>query len=129
MLEINSCNYDTYYKILEVMGFELFDQYGQVQKISAVAQKNLKATLLEYQKIWPRVDSHIRIAMKWVEGDEFNQLLKQFVRPLLIKGVPSVMNNLKEFYTNDVKIAQIQELLFSYLASMDKTMTLEESDL
>jgi hypothetical protein len=37
MLEINSFNYDTYFKILEVMGFELFDQYGQVQKISAVA--------------------------------------------------------------------------------------------
>lgn len=25
MLEINSCNYDTYYKILKTMGFELFD--------------------------------------------------------------------------------------------------------
>lgn len=70
----------------------------------------------------------MRIAMKWVEGDDFADLLKQFVRPLLIKGVPSVMNNLKEFYTNDAKIAQIKDLLFSYLASMDKTMTLEESD-
>jgi hypothetical protein len=48
MLEINSCNYDTYYKILETLGFELFDQFGQVQKISKVAQKNLKTTLLEY---------------------------------------------------------------------------------
>jgi len=128
MLEINSCNYDTYYKILKTMGFELFDQYGAVKKQSADEQKRIKQTLLEYQKIWPRVDAHIRIAMKWVEGDDFKTLLKQFIRPLLIKGVPSVIQAMKEFYADDAKIAIIQEVLFEFLASMDKQMTLDPTD-
>jgi hypothetical protein len=41
MLEMNSCNYDTYYKILAVMGFELFDRFGNVQSISQQEQKRL----------------------------------------------------------------------------------------
>lgn len=45
--------------------------------------------------------------MKWVEGDNFATLLKQFVKPLLIKGVPSVIQSLKEFYSNKEKVAQI----------------------
>lgn len=48
MLEINSCNYDTYYKILKTMGFELFDQYGNVQRISKDDQARLLQTMLEY---------------------------------------------------------------------------------
>ena len=35
MLEINSANYDTYYKILKVMEFDLFDEFGNVKSISA----------------------------------------------------------------------------------------------
>jgi hypothetical protein len=46
--------------------------------------------------------------MKFVSGDDFSRLLKLFVNPLLIKGVPSVIQDLKEFYTDSQKTLIIE---------------------
>lgn len=48
MLEINSANYDTYYKILKVMEFDLFDEFGNVKSISAQEQQRLMTTIIAY---------------------------------------------------------------------------------
>ena len=50
-----------------------------------------------------------RIALKLLKGDLFKAALKKFVRPLLIKGAPSVMTDLKELYHDSEKVAGIQE--------------------
>jgi hypothetical protein len=42
--------------------------------------------------------------MKWLDGDDFAKLLKTFIRPLLIKGAPSVIQDLKEFYSDAGKV-------------------------
>ena len=48
MLEINSANYDTYYKILKVMDFDLFDKFGNVKSISNDEQQRLMTTITSY---------------------------------------------------------------------------------
>ena len=51
-----------------------------------------------------------------------------YVKPLLIKGVPSMMQNLKEFYSDEDKVERIGTLLDGYLKSMEKEMTLNPDD-
>jgi len=46
----------------------------------------------------------------------------------LIKGVPSVIQEIKEFYKNPSKVKLIEDQLLAYLASMDKEMTLSPGD-
>jgi tetratricopeptide (TPR) repeat protein len=69
-----------------------------------------------------------RLAMKWLDGKDFSQHLNKFVKPLLIKGAPSVIQDLKEFYGDELKIAMIEKLLFSYLEQMKANSTLEKGD-
>jgi len=51
------------------------------------------------------------------------------VRGLLVKGAPSVMQDLREFYEDVAKVAIIESLLLGWLANMDKQMTFEDDDL
>jgi hypothetical protein len=57
--------------------------------------------------------------MKWLEGAEFDRALAIWMKPLLIKGAPSVIQDLKEFYTNPTKVKSIETLLLQYLKHMD----------
>jgi len=66
--------------------------------------------------------------MKWLDGEEFSQNLNKFIKPLLIKGAPSVIQDLKEFYGNAEKVALIEKLLFSYLEQMNASSILEKDD-
>lgn len=50
------------------------------------------------------------------------------MKPLLVKGAPSVIQDLKEFYSNEEKIQAIEKLLLSYLENMDAERVLEKSD-
>jgi tetratricopeptide (TPR) repeat protein len=66
--------------------------------------------------------------MKWLDGEEFSQNLNKFIKPLLIKGAPSVIQDLKEFYCDAQKVAAIEKLLLSYLENMNATSVLEKDD-
>lgn len=66
--------------------------------------------------------------MKWLEGDEFSLHLNKFIKPLLIKGAPSVIQDLKEFYSDEQKTAAIEKLLLNYLEQMNASSTLEKDD-
>ena len=74
------------------------------------------------------MDAPTRLAMKWLEGEDFSNLLAKFIKPLLIKGAPSVIQDLKEFYTNQAKTLAIERLLLSYLANMDTERVLDKDD-
>lgn len=125
LLEQNSCNYDTYYKILAAKHIKLFDAKGKPIKLQGSDYETVKNTMAYYQKGFPRVDAPTRIALKWLQGDDFAKSLKTFVTPLLIKGAPSVINDLKEFYTDDNKVQIIESYLLSNIASMETNNTLE----
>ena len=74
------------------------------------------------------MNAHYRVGLKLLHGDRFSAYLAKYVRPLLIKGVPSVMSDLKEFYHDEDKIERIAALFNNYRESMDKQRTLEETD-
>jgi len=66
--------------------------------------------------------------LRYLHGDDFSEFLRSYIRPLLIKGVPSVIQEIKEFYNQPAKVAQIEKQLLAYLESMDKEMTLSPED-
>jgi len=66
--------------------------------------------------------------MKFLEGEDFAAILRRYVKGLLVKGAPSVMQDLREFYDDAAKVAIIESLLLGWLANMDKQMTLEHDD-
>jgi hypothetical protein len=70
------------------------------------------------------VNAHTRIALKLVHGESFAENLARFIRPLLIKGAPSVMTDLKELYFDPAKVACIEAQLLKWHASMDEFNTL-----
>lgn len=127
-MEQNSVNYETYTKILAVKGVKLYDEYGLKCKLNADQQKIVKETMDHYKKAFPKVNAHQRIALKFLDGDDFTKILDDYIRPLLIKGAPAVLQDLKEFYNDSAKVQAIEKLLFSYLDSMNKQMTLAPSD-
>ena len=128
MLELNQSNYDIYYKILSCKGVKLFDERGDFNKLSSDEKQILFSTISYYQKKFSKVDAHIRIAMKWIDGDDFSNFLGQYVKPLLIKGAPSVIQDLKEFYNDTEKVQRIEALLLGYLKCMENKKMLEEND-
>ena len=129
LLEINSVNFSTYYKILEAKGIKLFNEHGNKNVLTTEEKATVKQTLEYYAKGFPRVTAHDRIAMKFLDGEDFAALLRRYVRGLLVKGAPAIMQDLREFYEDAAKVATIESLLLGWLANMDKQMTLEENDL
>ena len=85
--------------------------------------------MLYYAEVLPRVNSHLRIGLRYLQGDDFTEFLVRYTRPLLIKGVPSLMQDLKEFYTKQPdKVKRIDEVLNGYLDSMENDMTLSPAE-
>ena len=96
LLMLNSTNLDTYYKIFEVKGVKLPKDSEEI--LGDVDQATIKTVLLDYAEKLPRVNSHLRLGIRYLQGDDFSEFLARYTRPLLIKGVPSMMRDLKEFY-------------------------------
>ena len=124
LLELNTANLETYYKIFEVKGIKL----KEGEALSSADQKNFKKFVHEYIEKAPKATAHLRLGIRFTTGDDFSELLAQYVKPLLIKGVPSLMQDLKEFYNEVDKVNRIGSLLDSYLESMEKEMTLSPDD-
>ena len=87
---------ETYYKILKVKGVTLPKDSSEI--LGDVDQATVKDTMLYYAEKLPRVTSHLRLGIRYLQGDDFSEFLARYTRPLLIKGVPSMMQDLKEFY-------------------------------
>jgi peptide alpha-N-acetyltransferase len=61
LLELNSVNFETYYKILRTHGLDLFDQHGKPKAISQADQDKLREIMKKYQEGLPKVDAPIRV--------------------------------------------------------------------
>lgn len=88
----------------------------------------LKGILEEYVTGFPRVNAHLRLGLRYLWGENFADFLARYLRPLIIKGVPSVMMDLKEFYTCPEKMEQIESYLDKSIQSMEEEMTLVPGD-
>ncbi len=129
LLERNSMNCETYYSILKVHGVALFDQHGEKATLDAAQQAKLLETTDRYAELFPRVNAHTRIALRFASaGPAFAERLAKYVRPLLVKGAPAVIQDLRELYSDSGKSEAIEALLLGYLASMEKEMTLAPGD-
>lgn len=84
--------------------------------------------MLYYAEKLPRVNSHLRIGLRYLQGDDFTEFAARYTKPLLIKGVPSMMQDLKEFYNQPDKVTRIGEILDGYLESMEREMTLSPAE-
>lgn len=50
------------------------------------------------------------------------------MKPLLVKGAPAVIQDLRELYVDDEKVAAIEALLLGYLKAMESGMTLDSAE-
>ena len=117
LLERNSSNLETYKKIISARGVDLPANINV--KMSEAYQNILKGILEEYITGFPRVNSHLRLGLRYLWGDSFNDFLARYMRPLIIKGVPSVMMDLREFYVCPEKVTQIENFLARGVQSME----------
>ncbi len=77
---------------------------------------------------FPRVNGHLRVGLGYLHGELFKEYLELYIRPLLIKGVPSIMMDLREFYSDQAKVTIIGNYLSASVESMEREMTLREGD-
>ena len=96
LLRLNSANLETLYKIIEAKGVSLPKDASEV--LGELDRAKIKETMLYYEEKLPKVNSHLRVGIRYLQGDDFSEFLARYTRPLLIKGVPSMMKDLKEFY-------------------------------
>ena len=58
LLERNSCNYETYYKILDVRGVKLFNENGEKQILDSAQEEKMRQIMDVYVKGFGKVNAH-----------------------------------------------------------------------
>ena len=80
----------------------------------------------KYEENLPKATAHQRILIRLLSGEKFKTKLWQYIRPLVVKGAPAVIVDLKEdIYRDSSKVQILEELLLSNLASMEANMTIQ----
>ena len=70
----------------------------------------------------PKSDTHVRLTLDLLKaGPEFEKKLVKYMRPLIIKGVPSVITSMRNLYADPAK----RDMIGSQLESMNKHMQIE----
>lgn len=69
----------------------MFDINKKPRILSSAEEEKVFEVLQYYKKGFPKVDAHTRIGLTFLSGKRFEEYLEVFVKPLLIKGVPSVI--------------------------------------
>lgn len=96
--------------------------------LSEAYQSIVKGILDEFVEGLPKVNSHLRVGLRYLHGNSFQDYLEKYMRPLIIKGVPSIMIDLREFYTEPTKISMIGDYLARAIQSMESERTLRDGD-
>lgn len=122
LLALNQTNKAYYYQVLEAKEID----YNDPTNVEKVVE-----TLTPYMEQYPKSNTPLRIILKCAPADSpiFEEKLKQYLRPLLIKGVPSVINDLKLFYRDDPKKAAILGSILDDMSEcMEACMCLSKDD-
>ena len=120
LVKYNSCNTEYYKQILIANGIDLSKPENSDQ---------INEILSKYEEVQPKSNSHIRLALDLLPaGIEFKTKLIKYMRPMVIKGVPSLINDIKNLYTDSAKAKIIEEILLSMCSSMETEMVLDPAD-
>jgi len=85
--------------------------------------------LSKYEEVLPKSNTHTRLAIDILKaGPAFEQKLIKFIRPMIIKGVPSLINDMRKIYLDAGKAEIIGRLLQQMCDNMEKEMVLDPSD-
>lgn len=123
LLQLNSNNKAYYKQILEVEGID-------VEKPSAGNDQKIVDILSKYEELLPKSNAHQRLAVDLLSaGPLFKQKVTQYMRPQIIKGIPSLINDFKSMYRNHPEKAVILgEVLQEMNDNMEKDMVLHPDD-
>ena len=85
--------------------------------------------MTEYLERNPKNTKALRVLIDQLPADhpKFKASLLKYIKPLIIKGVPSVVNDLKSFYKSK-KGEVLGELLIEMCNSMEKNQTIGDEE-
>ncbi|XP_039124680.1 N-terminal acetyltransferase A complex auxiliary subunit NAA15 [Dioscorea cayenensis subsp. rotundata] len=109
LLFMNSDNYKYFVGLQKCLG--LYSEKGQYTADEIVQLESLYKSLRE-EYTWSSAVK--RIPLDFLEGEKFQEAADSYVRPLLLKGVPSLFSDLSPLYDQPEK-ANILEKLFLQL--------------
>ena len=69
--------------------------------------------LNKYAEVLPARMAHKRLQLKLLDGEPFRVALLAYAKPLIIKGVPPMLQSLKDLHTDSGKVESIGALLSS----------------
>ena len=116
---MNSYNLKYYGEILRIHGIDVKktvfseDEQAKIEEVFSVYEKNL-----------PRSTGHQRLLLRLYSGERFEKKLWAYARPLIEKGAPALLEDLKlDVYRNQAKIKIVEDMLLRNLASMESQST------
>lgn len=100
LLELNQSNKEYYYQVLECKGIDYKDP-GNIKEVVEVFET--------YEQKYPKQNATHRIVLKLAPVDSpiYKETLIKYMKPQLIKGVPSMVNDMKIFYSDQPEKAAI----------------------
>ncbi|XP_043268220.1 N-alpha-acetyltransferase 15, NatA auxiliary subunit [Venturia canescens] len=103
------------YKDLLNINPENTTYYGKLAEAERHASPEDTLRMLQkYEQLFPRALAPRRLQLNYATGDQFKQLVDQYLRKGLHKGVPPLFVNLRSLYTDQQKVDTIQSLLLQY---------------
>jgi hypothetical protein len=61
-------NFETYYKLIQLKGVQLFDSLDRPRLLSGDEEGKVNEVLQVYKKGFPKVNAHIRIGLTFLTG-------------------------------------------------------------
>lgn len=122
LLQINPAETEVYNTILKCSGIDVNGPFNEktVEVLLAYKAKEKKV---------PNKPLSMLINLMPADHPQFKELLIEHLRPQVIKGVPSVINELKSFYKTDLAKAKILgSVMTEMCAAMEADMTLFAGD-
>lgn len=79
---------------------------------------------MKYSELYPRAQAPKRIPLSFTSGETFAQLIDNYMRPAIHKGVPPLFNNIRTLYTEKDKVKIVENVALGYLDSLNMFGTL-----
>lgn len=117
LVQLNSSNKEYFLGLLKANNVDLTNEEQVLEHIN------------QYESLLPKSNTHTRLALDLLKpGPQFEEKLKKYMRPMVIKGVPSIITELKSLYKDQGKVEIIENYLKSMLENMEKGMVLDPSE-
>ncbi|XP_071489003.1 N-alpha-acetyltransferase 15, NatA auxiliary subunit-like [Diadema antillarum] len=77
---------------------------------------------------YPRASAPKRLPLNFVTGDSFDQILDEYLRKMLRKGVPPAFTSLRGLYKDPAKVAAIERIVLGYRDCLDSIGRFSKDD-